>query len=176
MVSRWPTPQPVNGYTAVGGDRRRGAQSPSQLAPYAIAIRSSCAVWWAERLPTFIADSGQLSFVSRILCTKRLSLLYRGTHTASGTHRVGTIPFPRGFHLKSVRQLRTSPPRRALAFPVKSYLLHILGRLGTAPTLHPRCPFSNIGIMNDSTIVVAGATGCLGRRIARALLKRGASV
>jgi NmrA-like family len=36
--------------------------------------------------------------------------------------------------------------------------------------------FSNIGIMNDSTIVVAGATGNLGGRIARALLERGASV
>ncbi|MBZ5672294.1 MAG: NmrA family NAD(P)-binding protein, partial [Acidobacteriia bacterium] len=30
--------------------------------------------------------------------------------------------------------------------------------------------------MNDSTIVVAGATGNLGGRIARALLERGASV
>ena len=39
-----------------------------------------------------------------------------------------------------------------------------------------RCPFCNIGIMNDSTIVVAGATGNLGGRIARALLERGASV
>ena len=34
----------------------------------------------------------------------------------------------------------------------------------------------NIGIMNDSTIVVAGATGNLGGRIVRALLERGASV
>jgi predicted amino acid dehydrogenase len=67
-------------------------------------------------------------------------------------------------------------PRRAFACPVKSYLVHILVRLGSAATLHRRCPFSNIGIMNDSTIVVAGATGNLGRRIARALLERGASV
>src|ERR1035437_9449926 len=48
--------------------------------------------------------------------------------------------------------------------------------LGSAPTLHRRRLFSNIGIMNDSTIVVAGATGNLGGRIARALLERGASV
>ena len=33
-----------------------------------------------------------------------------------------------------------------------------------------------MGIMNDSTIVVAGATGNLGGRIARALRERGASV
>ena len=39
-----------------------------------------------------------------------------------------------------------------------------------------RCPFCNIGIMNDPTIVVAGATGNLGGRIARALLATGASV
>ncbi len=38
------------------------------------------------------------------------------------------------------------------------------------------CPFSNIGIMDDSTIVLAGATGNLGGCIARALLERGASV
>src|ERR1017187_10779734 len=43
-------------------------------------------------------------------------------------------------------------------------------------TLHQRCPFSKIGIMNDGTIVVAGATGTLGGRIVRALLERGASV
>jgi nucleoside-diphosphate-sugar epimerase len=42
--------------------------------------------------------------------------------------------------------------------------------------LHRRCPFYNIGIMNGPTIVVAGATGNLGGRIARALLERGASV
>ncbi len=45
-----------------------------------------------------------------------------------------------------------------------------------APALHRRCPFFNIESMNDSTIVVAGATGNLGGRIARALLERGASV
>ena len=39
-----------------------------------------------------------------------------------------------------------------------------------------RGPFCNIGIMNDPTIVVAGATGNLGGHIARALLARGASV
>jgi len=38
---------------------KKGAQSSGQRASYAIAIRSSCAVWWVERLPTFIADSGQ---------------------------------------------------------------------------------------------------------------------
>ncbi len=43
-------------------------------------------------------------------------------------------------------------------------------------TLHPPGRISNIGIMNDSTIVLAGATGNLGGRIARALLERGASV
>jgi hypothetical protein len=67
-------------------------------------------------------------------------------------------------------------PRRAFACPVKSYLVHILVRLGSTTTLHRRCPFSDIGIMNDSTIVVAGATGNLGRRITRALLERRASV
>jgi nucleoside-diphosphate-sugar epimerase len=35
---------------------------------------------------------------------------------------------------------------------------------------------ANIALMNDPTIVVAGATGNLGGRIARALLERGASV
>jgi nucleoside-diphosphate-sugar epimerase len=39
-----------------------------------------------------------------------------------------------------------------------------------------RGSFSNIEVMNESTIVVAGATGNLGGRIARALLKQGASV
>ncbi len=48
--------------------------------------------------------------------------------------------------------------------------------LGFAPTLHRHCPLSKIGIMNGSTIVVAGATGNLGGRIARALLERGATV
>jgi uncharacterized protein YbjT (DUF2867 family) len=50
---------------------------------------------------------------------------------------------------------------------------------GSSPqqaTLHRRCPFSTIGIMNDATIVVAGATGNLGGRIASALLERGACV
>jgi len=42
--------------------------------------------------------------------------------------------------------------------------------------LHQRRRFCNIGLMNGSTIVVAGATGNLGGRIARALLARGASV
>ncbi len=46
----------------------------------------------------------------------------------------------------------------------------------SAPTLHQRRPLSNIAFMNDQTIVVAGATGNLGGRIARALLERGASV
>src|ERR1019366_7224739 len=47
---------------------------------------------------------------------------------------------------------------------------------GVITTLHRPCPFSNIGIMNDGTIVVAGATGNLGGRIVRALVERGASV
>ena len=42
--------------------------------------------------------------------------------------------------------------------------------------LHRRQRFCNIGVMTGSTIVVAGATGNLGGRIARALLARGASV
>jgi len=42
--------------------------------------------------------------------------------------------------------------------------------------LHWHCPFCNIGIMNDPTIVVAGATGNLGGRIVKALRERGASV
>jgi nucleoside-diphosphate-sugar epimerase len=42
--------------------------------------------------------------------------------------------------------------------------------------MYRRCLLSNIGIMNDSTIVVAGATGNLGGRIVRALLERGAGV
>src|SRR5271157_4358590 len=46
----------------------------------------------------------------------------------------------------------------------------------SAPTLHRRFPFCNIGIVDDSTIVVAGASGNLGGRIARALLERGARV
>jgi nucleoside-diphosphate-sugar epimerase len=46
----------------------------------------------------------------------------------------------------------------------------------TCATLHRRRPFSNIAAMNGPTIVVAGATGNLGGRIARALLERGASV
>ena len=46
----------------------------------------------------------------------------------------------------------------------------------SAPTLQRRRPFSNISFMNDRTILVAGATGNLGGRIARALLERGASV
>src|ERR1022692_4213545 len=45
-----------------------------------------------------------------------------------------------------------------------------------SPTLLRRCRFSKIGIMNDGTIVVAGATGNLGGRIARALVERRASV
>jgi len=32
-------------------DTKRGAQSSGQLAPYAIAMRFSFAVWWVERLP-----------------------------------------------------------------------------------------------------------------------------
>jgi len=43
-------------------------------------------------------------------------------------------------------------------------------------TLLRRCPFSKIGIVNDGTIVVAGATGNLGGRIVKALIERGASV
>ena len=42
--------------------------------------------------------------------------------------------------------------------------------------MHWHCPFCNIGIMNDPTIVVAGATGNLGGRIVKALRERGASV
>ena len=44
------------------------------------------------------------------------------------------------------------------------------------PLRHRRCPFAKIGIMNASTIVVAGATGNLGGRIAKALLERCAGV
>ena len=42
--------------------------------------------------------------------------------------------------------------------------------------LRRRYPFGNIGTMKNPPIVVAGATGNLGGRIARALLERGASV
>jgi hypothetical protein len=42
-----------------------------------------------------------------------------------------------------------------------------------SPTLLRRCLSSKIGIMNDGTIVVAGAFGNLGGRIVRALLERG---
>jgi len=54
--------------------------------------------------------------------------------------------------------------------------LRYVDRYRIRATLHRGCPFCNIGIMNDPTIVVAGATGNLGGRIARALLERGASV
>jgi nucleoside-diphosphate-sugar epimerase len=50
------------------------------------------------------------------------------------------------------------------------------GETHVCATLHQRCPFSKIGIMNDGTIVVAGATGNLGGRIVRAILERRASV
>jgi len=39
-----------------------------------------------------------------------------------------------------------------------------------------KLPCSSVGVMTDSTIVVAGATGNLGRRIARDLIERGANV
>src|ERR1017187_1097234 len=50
------------------------------------------------------------------------------------------------------------------------------GETHVCATLLRRCRFSKIGIMNDGTIVVAGATGNLGGRIARALVERRASV
>src|ERR1019366_4968087 len=50
------------------------------------------------------------------------------------------------------------------------------GETHVCVTLHQRCPFSKIGIMNDGTIVVAGATGNLGGRIARALVEQGVGV
>lgn len=48
--------------------------------------------------------------------------------------------------------------------------------IGSAGNLNQRCSSSNFGVVNGSTIVVAGATGNLGGRIVRALLERGASV
>jgi nucleoside-diphosphate-sugar epimerase len=47
---------------------------------------------------------------------------------------------------------------------------------GARPTLHRPCSFSTVGPMSAPTIVVAGAAGNLGGRIAKALLERGAVV
>src|ERR1035441_7222033 len=68
-----------------------------------------------------------------------------------------------------------APPVRCFLSPARiGPMPHVAP--GSASTLHRRCPFSKIGIMNDGTIVVAGATGNLGGRIARALIERRASV
>ena len=58
-------------------------------------MRSLFAVWWVERLPTFIADSGQaIVRLANFLDKKTLAAL-REEHTPSGAHRVRTIRFPR---------------------------------------------------------------------------------
>ena len=98
--------------TAAGGNTKRAARSSGQLEPRVIPTRFSCVAWWAEKLATFIADSGRRWFVWPRLWTRRLSAPCGRNTRVPGPIEFALFRFHVGFRLTFAGRPRTSPKKR----------------------------------------------------------------